>query len=323
MVFFQGSRQLFYYIINSYNPRRIDHTCAFSDCVSQTIAADAVHCNCPHEGKFLLVYHATDKTQYMFEYNVQKGASKATDAMLKGYISKDSTSDEILPLATPIAELQDLVSMSIIDDKLIEDHVSAVDTRDFDIIMKSLDALKLNQRKLTQEVELNHQIVAKIQLQFPDIQVVTQRKNFEGFTQSYDRWGTSQVDLGIFKLKKTVNEITVGHLSQDQDEDEEFTVSQDHIYCATAELKMKQEKMPQLVAGMIHVGSQAVVLHIALGNVIDYVTIYGIMYIAKTEEATLLKLHMDLKRGTATLYKAEDAIKFEDALCRIFGAILK
>lgn len=95
MVFFQGSRQIFKYVINSYNPIRINSTQPRNYLLLQTKEASSVHFNGdPPNGEFVLLYNSDTIAQYFFKYEEQMGA---TNELVTGYIQHHTTSDRILP----------------------------------------------------------------------------------------------------------------------------------------------------------------------------------------------------------------------------------
>ena len=63
---------------------------------------------------------------------------------------------------------------------------------------------------------------------------------------------------------------------------------------------MKEEKLPQLIPGMVHVGSQTAVSCIKTGSIIGSFIIYGIMYMPDENKSRLMKLNLVLK-GLAKL----------------------
>lgn len=221
----------------------------------------------------------------------------------------------------------EIIGVSVVDDGPLSKLTSAIEKRDLELLMESATALVQTQTKLSKQIEINHQIITRLRRLYPQVTIVSQQKLFPGVTESYDQFGTTLVDIGIFKPEQNVTEVTVGHLSHSETQSIEATIH-DHCYAGgihfttTAELKMKEEKLPQLIAGMVHVGSQATVTHIKDGNIIDCITIYGIMYVSSEDKAKLMKLQLSLTKGTATLEMSQDTIKFEDAIGRILNKIL-
>ena len=53
--------------------------------------------------------------------------------------------------------------------------------------------------KLSKEIEINHQLFTRLKLLCPDVAIVSQQKLFPGVMESYDQFRTTQVDIGIFK----------------------------------------------------------------------------------------------------------------------------
>ena len=279
------------------------------------------------DGVFTLVYNSSNIAQYVFKYNNQIGASAAKEDDIASCCKQEKSNDEILPCTSASSQLAiDICSFSIVGNSVLSDLTSALNSSDPTHLIDPVKKVLQRARTITTEVEINNQLILELKGKYPDLQIVTQKKKIF-CNDTYDEFGTTQVDMGIFKkMNKPLLELM--HLSHVENAmpvilDHSYESDARHtIYCATAELKIQEKNFPQLITGMLHVGSSAAVASIEEGTIISHIIVYGIMHVIETNQTTLLTLELNLRAGTAVLTKGRDTLKMEDALSRIIARII-
>ena len=138
----------------------------------------------------MLVNNKKEFTQYIFKYSDQKGAYTLKER-ITGFSQKTAKSDDILAKATDAPDL--FLSMAIDLEGVPENKT-----------IKELRTDPNSLSALSSETEINHQMINKIKRKYgAKLEIISQRKNVDD-TDSYDEYGTTQVDLGLIPKQQII-----------------------------------------------------------------------------------------------------------------------
>ena len=223
-----------------------------------------------------------------------------TKATIK-YAASSTSSYPIPPIKNVQKSLFDATTTSMISDTDLQ-HVLdfTVETQLTEAIPPATKRVKIQLQDETSKNEVMCYSLQQI-LQKVDVRIQVDRGQMDEVPSPYSPFHRSRSDLFMyhkdFYKKKMITSVVASNGKEDDDDDDSDGGGRGDI-CVGSVCEMKNNKRAkhQLIANMVHFGTQITVKALKEGSIVDVCTIYGMAINYKERNARLMKLVMNFEK---------------------------